>query len=118
MDDIEHGANNSLFEPLKSRELEVLRLIGKGLSNREVANELVISLQTVKWYCKQIYSKLGVNSRGKAVTRASELEERGVETGGSATISAMVHTVSISRAGKVRLLPANSFMSIFMVTRK
>ena len=59
-----------LIEPLTERELEVLRLIARGLSNREIASELVLTLGTVKWYNRQIYSKLGVHSRTQAVAQA------------------------------------------------
>jgi LuxR family maltose regulon positive regulatory protein len=59
-----------LVEPLTERELEILRLISRGLSNREIASELVLTLGTVKWYNRQIYSKLGVHSRTQAVERA------------------------------------------------
>ena len=61
-----------LLEPLTERELEVLRLIAEGLSNREIAQKLVVALGTVKWYTKQIYSKLGVHSRGQALACARE----------------------------------------------
>jgi predicted ATPase/class 3 adenylate cyclase len=57
-------------DPLTDRELEVLDLIADGLSNREIAEELIISLGTVKWYNKQIYSKLGVHSRTRALAQA------------------------------------------------
>lgn len=59
-------------DPLADRELEILRLMGDGLSNREIAQKLVIGYETVKWYTKQIYSKLGVHSRTQAVARARE----------------------------------------------
>jgi ATP/maltotriose-dependent transcriptional regulator MalT len=48
-----------IVESLTPRELEVLRLLADGLSNREMAEELVISVGTVKWYTGQIYGKLG-----------------------------------------------------------
>jgi LuxR family transcriptional regulator, maltose regulon positive regulatory protein len=64
---------NSLAEPLSERELEVLRLIIAGYSNREIADQLVIALSTVKWYIKAIYGKLQVESRTKAIARAREL---------------------------------------------
>ena len=59
-----------LVEPLTERELEILRLIASGLSNREIASELFLTLGTVKWYNRQIYSKLGVHSRTQAVAQA------------------------------------------------
>ena len=58
---------------LTTRELEVLRLVALGLSNRDVAEELVIAPETVRWYTKQIYSKLGVSGRVQALNRAKEL---------------------------------------------
>lgn len=65
--------NETLIEPLTDRELEVLHLIAEGLTNRQIADELIISLGTVKWYTAQIYGKLGVSSRTQAVARAREL---------------------------------------------
>ena len=62
-----------LMDPISERELEVLYLIAAGLSNREIADKLFISLNTVKTHTKNINSKLGVNSRIKAVARAKEL---------------------------------------------
>jgi LuxR family maltose regulon positive regulatory protein len=62
-----------LVEPLSERELEVLRLIAAGLSNREIAQELFIAVGTVKRHTNHIYGKLGVHSRTEAVARAREL---------------------------------------------
>ncbi|MBK7712334.1 MAG: hypothetical protein IPJ37_16280 [Bacteroidales bacterium] len=58
---------------LSSRELDTLKLIAQDLSNQEVADKLFISLNTVKTHLKNIYSKLEVDNRAKAVTRAKEL---------------------------------------------
>ncbi len=69
---IDDGAS-FLRESITKRELEVLQLIGKGLSNQDVADELVISLGTARWYSKQIYGKLNVHSRAEAIVRAGEL---------------------------------------------
>ena len=63
-----------LMDPISERELEVLHLIAAGLSNREIADKLFISLNTVKTHTKNINSKLDVNSRIKAVARAKELK--------------------------------------------
>lgn len=63
-----------LVEPLRKRELTILRLLSAGLSNREIAAQLVLTLGTVKWYVNAIYSKLGVRSRTQAVVRARELD--------------------------------------------
>ncbi len=61
------------LDPLTERELEVLRLIAAGLSNREIAAQLVLALSTVKSYVNTIYSKLQVESRTQAVARARAL---------------------------------------------
>jgi LuxR family maltose regulon positive regulatory protein len=62
-----------LVEPLSARELDVLRLIASGLSNREIAGELFVSPETVKKHTGNIYGKLGVRGRIEAVTRARSL---------------------------------------------
>lgn len=62
-----------LIEPLSKRELEVLDLISQGSSNRDIADQLIISLGTVKKHAANIYGKLGVNSRTTAIVRAREL---------------------------------------------
>jgi LuxR family maltose regulon positive regulatory protein len=61
------------IEPLSDRELEVLRLLASDLSGPDIANELVVSLNTMRTHTKNIYAKLGVNSRREAVHRAGEL---------------------------------------------
>ncbi len=66
-------AAQPLIEPLSQRELAVLRLFKTELSGPEIARELVIALSTVRTHTKSIYSKLNVNSRRAAVTRAAEL---------------------------------------------
>jgi LuxR family maltose regulon positive regulatory protein len=62
-----------LAGPLSQRELEVLRLISEGLSNREISERLVLALDTVKGHNRRIYEKLQVERRTEAVARAREL---------------------------------------------
>lgn len=62
-----------LFEDLTPRETEVLALLAVGRSDREIASSLFLSTNTVKWYNRQIYGKLGVRTRGQAVRQAQAL---------------------------------------------
>ncbi len=73
--DADEGAapRQNLVEPLSERELDVLRLLRSDLSGPDIARELVVSLNTVRSHTKNIYAKLGVNSRRSAVRRADEL---------------------------------------------
>jgi DNA-binding NarL/FixJ family response regulator len=57
---------------LTPREIEVLRLLARGLRNKEIATELDVSETTVKWFVKNILEKLGANDRTAAVTTALE----------------------------------------------
>jgi len=65
--------SSSLAESLSERELEVLRLLAAGYKYKEVAERLVISMNTVRSHTKNVYSKLNVNNRTQAITRAKEL---------------------------------------------
>jgi LuxR family maltose regulon positive regulatory protein len=67
------GQAQPLVEPLTDRELEVLRHLDGGFSNREIARRLFVSLPTVKSHTQNIYGKLGVHSREQAVARARAL---------------------------------------------
>jgi LuxR family maltose regulon positive regulatory protein len=67
------GENPTLLDPLTPRERDVLHLISQGLSNKDIAEKLVIALNTVKRHTSSIYGKLGVKSRTQAVARAREL---------------------------------------------
>jgi LuxR family maltose regulon positive regulatory protein len=69
----EADPNQLLIEPLSNRELDVLRLIAAGLSNQDIADELVIALSTVKKHINSTYGKLGVNNRTQAINRAREI---------------------------------------------
>ena len=66
-------ADQPLVDPLSKREMEILILIADGLRNKEIAEQLMISLNTVLYHIKNIYRKLGVNKRTLAVAKAKEL---------------------------------------------
>jgi len=66
-------------EKFSTRELEVLQLISNGLSNREIAQELYLSIETIKWYNVQLFMKLGVKNRTQAANKAAELNLLGSE---------------------------------------
>ena len=67
------GQQPALVEPLSGREIEVLRLIAAGLSNREIATQLCITPGTVKVHTSHIYGKLHAHSRTQALYRARVL---------------------------------------------
>ncbi len=58
---------------LHAREMAILKRLAAGLSNQQIADDLFLSLNTVKWYNRQIFSKLGVTSRTQAIARARAL---------------------------------------------
>jgi LuxR family maltose regulon positive regulatory protein len=62
-----------LVEPLSKREFEVLQLVAKGLSNRQIAEQLFLAISTIKGYNQRIFAKLQVSRRTEAVARAREL---------------------------------------------
>lgn len=62
-----------LLEPLSERELQVLQLMAKGAANQEIAQELVIAVDTVKRHARHIFAKLGVRNRVQAARQAQEL---------------------------------------------
>jgi LuxR family maltose regulon positive regulatory protein len=64
---------SEIAEPLSERELDVLRLLRSELSGPEIAEQLIVSLNTLRTHTKSIYNKLGVNNRRAAVRRAEEL---------------------------------------------
>jgi LuxR family maltose regulon positive regulatory protein len=66
-------ATSPLVEPLSRRETEVLRLLTTHLSHAEMAEELVVSVNTLRSHLKSIYGKLDAHSRMEAVERAREL---------------------------------------------
>ncbi len=62
----------ALADPLTDREIEVLRLLALGKTNRQVAKELLVSLSTVKTHVQHLSIKLGVSDRTQAAVRAAE----------------------------------------------
>ncbi len=66
--------SSSMIEPLSQREMEVLELIAKGLSNKEIGQKLFLALDTVKGYNRRIFEKLQVQRRTEAIARARELD--------------------------------------------
>lgn len=66
-------ASQSLIEPLSDRERDVLRLLRTDLSGPQIAQELIVSLSTIRTHTRNIYAKLGVANRRAAVRRAEEL---------------------------------------------
>ena len=60
-------------DALSEREIEVVRLVAAGLSNRDIAQHLFISEKTVKTHLSNIMGKLGVSNRTRAVERARHL---------------------------------------------
>jgi LuxR family maltose regulon positive regulatory protein len=70
---IKNQKSKILIEPLSGRELEILRLLAVGLSNRAIAERLVISVGTAKSHVHHILEKMGSDSRMQAVAKAREL---------------------------------------------
>jgi predicted ATPase/DNA-binding CsgD family transcriptional regulator len=68
------SGNANLIEPLTERELEILHLIADGHTNQTIADKLILSPGTVKWYSSEIYGKLGVANRTQAVAEARRLQ--------------------------------------------
>jgi predicted ATPase/DNA-binding CsgD family transcriptional regulator len=64
---------DALIEPLTRREQEILELLVNHCSNKEIASSLSLSVNSVKWYARQIYGKLGVENRHQVAARAGEL---------------------------------------------
>jgi DNA-binding NarL/FixJ family response regulator len=65
----QQAEDGALLEPLTPREEDVLQLVAKGLVNKEIADKLDISLETVRSYLKNVYSKLQVHSRTEAAMK-------------------------------------------------
>ena len=70
---LQRASSAALVEELSERELEVLRLVGDGLSNDDIGEKLFISAGTVKWHLSNVFGKLGVSKRTRAVAVAREM---------------------------------------------
>jgi LuxR family maltose regulon positive regulatory protein len=66
--------SNALVEPLSERELDVLRLLAEGLSNQQIAHQLIVAVGTVKTHIHNIYGKLNTQNRVQTIARAQELK--------------------------------------------
>ena len=71
---IEPRIASKLIDALSQRELEVLRLITDGATNQEIADELVLTVNTVKRHISNIFRKLAVSNRAQAIARARQLD--------------------------------------------
>jgi LuxR family maltose regulon positive regulatory protein len=71
VDFLKHNLN--LIELMIGREIETLQLIAVGLTNKEIAQKLYISVRTVKFHTGNLFGKLGVKSRTEAIARALTL---------------------------------------------
>jgi DNA-binding NarL/FixJ family response regulator len=67
------AAKENLIDPLSEREIEILRSVAKGLTNKEIANKLFLAEGTVKNYVTSILQKIGARDRTQAAIRAREL---------------------------------------------
>ena len=67
------NSSGQLTKPLSRREHDILILLGLNMTDRKIANQLLLSINSVKWYTRQVYGKLGVANRQEAVVRARQL---------------------------------------------
>jgi len=72
---IKQNLNSILIDPLSERELDVFDELSKGKTNKEMADSLFVSVNTIKTHLKSIYEKLEVNNRTQAVKKVEELEK-------------------------------------------
>jgi LuxR family maltose regulon positive regulatory protein len=67
------GPRSVPHEPLTMREIEILVLLAQGLNNQQISSRSQIALSTTKWHLKNLFAKLGVNTRTGALARARDL---------------------------------------------
>ena len=89
---------------LTEREREVLKLVVDGLSNREIANSLFLSIETVKWYNRQIFQKLYVKNRTQATIKANELRLFGPSINVAQHNLPSVLTTFVGRQSEIRAI--------------
>ena len=82
---------------LTPREQEILQLMIDGLTNQDIADQLVVAISTVKWHQRQIYSKLRVRNRVQAIMRARELDLVYGSSQADDPPTVLGHTSSIAR---------------------
>lgn len=63
-------SSSGLIDKLTAKERDILKLMSQGMSNKDIAEHMILSPGTIKWYTNKIYSKLGVTNRTEAVYQA------------------------------------------------
>jgi DNA-binding NarL/FixJ family response regulator len=100
----EHEDRMGTLAGLSTREVEVLALITQGLSNKEIAAKLVVSVNTLKSHIRQAYRKIDVTTRSQAVSWAithgfAPPDENSLESGASVAARMVTDTVSTEQSG-------------------
>ena len=76
LDKLKQGEDNIIASAiLNAREIEIITLIAEGKSNKEIAEEIHVSINTVKYHIKKLYDKLDISSRKEALVKATELQK-------------------------------------------
>jgi predicted ATPase/DNA-binding CsgD family transcriptional regulator len=86
---VEMNSDNQFVEPLTRREKDILTLLSQNLTDRQIAEQLMLSQHTVKWYSHQLLGKLDAANRQEAVAKARELGM----LGGDAPVKPVVHNL-------------------------
>ncbi|MFK7801453.1 MAG: LuxR C-terminal-related transcriptional regulator, partial [Anaerolineae bacterium] len=73
MDQPKREQPTSDIDRLTERELEIIKLMQAGLSNKEIARQMSLAYETIKWYSKRIYSKLNIKNRNQLASRLESL---------------------------------------------